>query len=408
MTRLSDTKLRNLKRSENIQKLSDGDGLSFVLKPNGGPYWHLNYRFEGKQKTISFGTYPEVSIKEARRRRDLAREQLARGVDPSAARKKAKAMIRHATSEREKSRLWREIASEYLEFQERAGKAPKTLSKIRSQLRHTYDRLGNMRIDAIKGPDLIAALREIEETGKLTTANQVRELCGRVFRFAMANGVVDHDPTPALRGALITPPVRHYPGITDPIAVGGLIKSIWSLGDGEPTTRWGLLLLAYTFQRPGEVRNLRWVDVDWSARRISIPAERMKMKRPHVIPLSRQVVEILQSAQGYTGDAQYVLPGLRSKTRPISDATLSAALARLGYSREVHVPHGFRTTASTLLNEAGWNRDWIERQLAHVEKSAVRRAYNRAEFIEGRTTMMQAYADMLDQLALKSDGPRDP
>ncbi len=399
MTRLNDAKLRKLKANEKIQKLSDGGGLSFVLKPNGGRYWHQNYRFAGKQRTISFGTYPEVSIKEARRRREEAREQLAQGLDPSAIRMKLKEDKKREASETVGRTLWREVAADFLDLEERKGKAPKTMAKMRSQLKHTYAKLGDQKIDAIKAPDLLSMLREIEQTGKLTTATRLRGLCGQVFRFAMASGLVDHDPTPALRGALLTPPTRHYPGLTNPDGVGRLMRSIKSLHDGEPTTRWGLLLLAYTFQRPGEVRNLRWADVDWAGARIDIPSERMKMKRPHAIPLSTQALKVLKEAHDHTGGGELILPGYRSTKRPISDATLSAALARLGYSKDAHVPHGFRTTASTLLNEAGWNRDWIERQLAHVEKNAIRRAYNRAEFFDGRTQMMQAYADMLDQLS---------
>lgn len=330
LTRLNDTKIRNLKSSDKIQKCSDGAGLSLVIKPGGGRYWHQNYRFAGKQRTISFGTYPEVSLKEARRRRDEAREMLASGVDPSAARRQAKEQAAQVVRAEKERRLWTDIASDYIDLQERMGKAPKTLSKLRSQLRHTFPRLGNLKIDEISGPNLISALRDIEETGKLTTATQVRELCGRVFRFAMANGLVNHDPTPALRGALLQPPRRNHPGLTDPGTVGGLIRSIRSLNDGEPTTRWGLLLLAYTFQRPGEIRNLRWADVDWTTFRINIPAPRMKMKRPHVVPLATQVVDILREAQDYTGGGEFILPGLRSSTRPISDATFNAALARLG------------------------------------------------------------------------------
>jgi integrase len=402
MTKLNDSQLRKLKPTEKTQKISDGLGLTFVLKPNGSRYWHFNYRWYGKQRTISFGTYPETTLKSARDQRTEAREFLAQKADPSAERKNSKLAAREAETTKLRATTWREVSNEYLELQERKGRAPKTIAKIKSQLAHTYIDLAALPIEVIHAPELLAMTKKIEAQGKLTTAVQVRELCGRVFRYGMATGVAKYDPTPALRGALMAPPRRHYPGIVEPMAVGGLIRSIRSLGGGEPTTRVGLLLLAYTFQRPGEIRHLQWSDIDWENRKITIPAERMKMKRPHVVPLSNQTIDLLKEILPWTGQSQYIFSGTNEKSRPISDATFASALKRLGYDSSIHVPHGFRTTASTLLNEDDWNRDWIERQLAHVERNAIRRAYNAAEYLDGRVKMMQAYSDKLDELALQT------
>lgn len=399
MPGLTDSRLKTLKKEGKPVKVSDGEGLYIEVDPRGAMRWRLACRFGGKQRTLTFGPYPEVSLKAARLLRAEARLKLAAGLDPAGERKAGAQAVGVAA---DGAPTFREVAQEFAAKRAKEGTKGTTQEKLEWLLDLTYPTLGDRPIAQITAPEVLKVLQVAEAKGQYETAKRLRATMSRVFRFAVATVRAPGDPAAALTGALTNVPVVHRAAVTDPEKVGALMRAIKDY-PGDPSTRAGLLLLAYTFLRPGEVRHLRWSDVDWKAARITVPADRMKLPRAHVVPMSRQVVELLEWMMKISGRGELILPGLRTPTRPISEVTMNAALRRLGFTKEEATPHGFRTTASTLLNEGGWNRDWIERQLAHVEGNAVRRAYDRAEHIEGRTQMMQAYADLLDDLAARKE-----
>ena len=388
---LKDVALRNAKPSSKPRKLSDGGGLHVLIQPTGSKLWRLAYRFGGRQKTLAIGVYPTVSLEEARRHRDEAKKLLARSIDPSAKRR----ADRHAGS----GGTFRAVAEEVIAKQEREGRAQVTLSKKRWLLEFAFPAFGDRPVAEITARELLALLREIEGRGLYETARRLRSTCGMVFRYAIATGRAERDPSMDLRGALTTPPVSHRATIVDPAGIGALLRAIDGF-DGQPATRAALRLAPYVFVRPGELRHAEWEEFDFDAAVWSIPAEKMKMRRPHRVPLARQSLAILRQLQEITGKGRWLFPSVRTLARPISENTLNAALRRLGYGSEEMCTHGFRGTAATRLNEIGrWNPDAIERQLAHQEANAVRRAYtHHAEFWSERVLMMQAWADYLDSL----------
>jgi integrase len=393
--KLTDVRVRNAKTHAKPYKLSDGRALHMLVEPRGSKLWRGAYRFNGKQKTLALGVYPDVSLEEARRRWGEARKLLARGVDPSAQRKADKHM---------KADIFRAVAEELLAKHEREGQAPATLSKKRWLFDLASQALGDRPVADITPRELLALLRTIENRGLYETAGRLRGFCGAVFRFAIATGRAERDPSMDLRGALTTPIVSHRASIVDPAAIGALLRAIDGFA-GQPTTHAALRLAAYTFARPGELRRAEWAEFDLDAAVWSIPAKKMKMRRPHRVPLARQSLAILHHLQALTGGGRWLFPSVRTTARPISENTLNAGLRRLGYSSEEMTTHGFRSMASTRLNEMGrWNPDAIERQLAHQEPNvqepnAVRRAYTHAaEFWPERVAMMQAWADHLDGL----------
>jgi integrase len=392
---LTDTAVRNLKPAAKPYKRSDGGGLHLLVTPKGSKLWRMAYRFQGKQKLLSFGKYPIISLSKARSERDAAKALLADGIDPSSIRKAER-------EEREEPRTveetWKTLCQEWWQKRRREEASPTTLKKLTWLLEKTYSALGEKDPREITAPELLAVVRTVEAGGTFETAKRLRSTCGQVFRYGIATGRADRDVAADLRGALTSPKPRHHPAILDPKGIGALIRAIRDF-EGDPTTRTGLLLVAYTFLRSGEIRSAKWSDVDWEAARLTIPAERMKMHRPHIVPLSTQVRTVLREIRPITGDSELILPSLRSKGRPMSENTMNAALRRMGYSKTEMVTHGFRTIASTTLNENGFHWDWIERQLAHVEGNKVRAAYNAAEYLKERTKMMQWYADYLDGLA---------
>jgi integrase len=353
--------------------------------------WRLAYRFAGKQKTLALGAYPAVSLEEARRHRDEAKKLLARSIDPSAQRK----ADRHAGADG----TFRAVADEVIAKFEREGRAQPTLSKRRWLLGFAVSAFGDRPVADITATELLALLRQIESRSLYETARRLRSTCGMVFRYAIATGRAERDPSMDLRGALTTPQVNHRATIVDPIAIGGLLRAIDGF-DGQPTTEAALRLAPYVFVRPGELRQAEWVEFDFDAALWSIPAKKMKMRRPHRVPLARQAVAILRDLRAITGGGRWLFPSVRTSVRPISENTLNAALRRLGYATDEMCVHGFRAMASTRLNEmGGWSPDAIERQLAHQEANAVRRAYtHNAEFWSERVLMMQAWADYLDGL----------
>ena len=391
---LSDTTCRTSKPREKPYKLSDSGGLYLQVEKNGSKLWRHAFRFDGKQKLVALGAYPIVSLAEARAGRDANKSLLAKGVDPSVQRKIDRGAARIA-----RSNTFRIVADELLEKFKIEGDDPKTLEKKKWLLGFVNDDLGDRPIAEIKAPELLEVLRKIERRGRFDTARRARSLAGRVFKFAIATNRAERDPSTDLAGALISPKIQHRAAITEPKAVGALLRAIDDL-DGQPTTRAALQLIAVTFVRPGELRHAEWKEFDIPNAVWNIPAEKMKTNRPHRVPLSRQAVTLIDDLQEITGNSRYLFPQIRSWHRPISDGTLNAALRRLGYSKTEMTAHGFRSTASNLLNESGkWNADAIERQLAHQKANEVRGAYiHAAEFWQERVRMMRWWADELDRL----------
>jgi integrase len=394
---LSDTAVRRAKPGDKQRKLFDTNGLYVLIAPTGSKWWRLKYRFAGKEKLLALGSYPEVSLKDARARCHDARKKLAAGVDPSAERKATKAALasRWNGNFEAVAREWFEKFSPKL--------APSHAITVIRRLEHNvFPWLGIRPIAEITAPEVLAVLRRIEARGALEVAHRVKQIIGQVFRYAVATGRTQRDPTGDLRGALPTPAERHHAALTKPADVAGLMRAIATY-QGSFVTHCALRLSALTFARPGELRRAEWGEIDFDAGADAgmwrIPAERMKMKRDHLVPLSRQAVEILRSLQPLTGSSRYLFPGARSAGRPMSENTICAALRYMGYERGQMTAHGFRTLASTLLNEMGWAADAIERQLAHAERDEVRGAYNRAQYLTERRRMMQAWADYLDGLA---------
>jgi integrase len=390
---LTNTQINQAKPRERDYKLTDYEGLFLLVCARGTKLWRFGYRFAGKQKSISFGSYPAVSLAGAREKRDAARKLVANGVDPSVQRRLDK--ITAAAG----GNTFREVAEELLAKQAHEGRAETTLTKNRWLLEPAFETFGDRPIGEVTAPELLHALRKFEQRGRYESARRLRTIAGMVWRYAIATGRASRDISLDLRGALTAPKVRHRPAITDPKEVGALLRAIDGY-TGQPTTRMALQLSALVFVRPGETRHARWQEFDLSAAVWNIPAETMKMDRPHRVPLARQAVAILRQLEKITGQGEFLFPAITSARRPMSENTLNAALRRLGYAKEEVTAHGFRTTASTLLNEMGrWSADAIERQLAHQEEDDVRRAYmHAAEFWAERVEMMQAWADYLDEL----------
>ena len=395
--------LRRLEPKTKRYMLADSHGLSIEVMTSGDKIWRMSYRYNGKQRKASLGSFPAITLREAREIRNSAKLKLAEGVDP----------FRRASGKRvrtveellgpEPATTWRVVCAEYLRKRKLGGAKPVTMTKITRYLGKTYPTLGSMAAAEISAADLLPILREEEAKEHYETANRLRTYMGQVFRYAVATQRAERDVAADLRDALITPTVTHRPGIVEATQIGGLMRAIRGYG-GHVPVRAALRIQAYCFLRPGETRKGEWDEVDFERRQWSIPAERMKGgKRKHIIPLSNQALEVLEELRFCTGDSRYIFPQQRSKDRPLSLSGMNMALVTLGIPRDTHVPHGFRTTASTSLNEAGWNSDWIEAQLAHVHGNAVRGAYNAAQYLKQRQVMMQAYADWLDALAAGED-----
>lgn len=395
MAQLSDRKCQTAKPGKRVVKLSDGDGLQLWIMPTGARLWRLAYRYDGKQKLLAIGAYPTISLASARGRRDDARKLLANGKDPSAQKKLVKAarLTAHANT-------FSALADDYLAKMRRNHRAETTIGKVEWLLNHARPSLGERPISEIEPVEVLAVLQPIEAAGKLETATRVRETIGAVFRHAIQTVRAKADPTQALRGAIATPKVKSRAAITDPVAFGGLLRAI-EVFMGQPTTKASLQLASLLACRPGELRHAKWVEIDLENRVWSIPAERMKMRRPHRVPLPAQAVTILKALHLVTGQGAggLVFPGLRSVHRAISENTMNGALRRLGYSQDEATAHGFRSTFSTLANQSGkWNADAIEAALAHIEPNAVRRAYARGDYWDERVKMMTWWADYCDAL----------
>ena len=383
---------------EKVYKLADGGGLHLLVKPSGGKYWRYKYRYAGKEKTLALGVYPEISLKEAREKHQAARKTLDRGIDPSEARKVEK-LTRHlaaAESFEAVAREWfnRIMPEKSNSYRERTGRI---LEK------DLYPVLGNRPIKSITAPELLAALRRIEAREAYDIAHRAKQTAGQIFRYAVATGRADRDPSGDLKGAL--KPRRkkkHHAAITNPAEVGRLLLAMNGF-QGTAVVKTALLLSPLLFQRPGEIRAMEWCEINWDAQQWEIPAEKMKMGQPHIVPLSTQAVVLLEGLKPLTGRGRYVFPSARGASRSLSENGVRTALRTLGYDNDTMTPHGFRAMARTILDEVlGYRVDWIEHQLAHAVRDANGRAYNRTSHLEGRSEMMQGWADYLDKLKVQA------
>ena len=391
---LNDAAIRALKPTGKVFLLADADGLSIEVAASGAKLWRFRYRISGRERKISFGRYPEVSLKEARQKRDEARAAIRDGSDPGAERKKAK-LLAVLSAEN----TFAAIADEYITTKlVGENKAAITIDKARWLVTHLAP-IASLPIVEIKPQELYAALKRLEGAGKHETARRCRSFASRVFRYAVVTGRAEADPAAMLSGALITPKVKHHAAPIDPAKVGDVLRAIDAYTTGAPITRLALQIAPHVMTRPGELRQALWEEFDLDAAIWRIPAGRMKARRPHAIPLSRQVVAYLREVQEFSGPTGYVFPAFHTSRKPMSENTMNQAFRRMGFTGDEVTSHGLRTTASTLLNESGkWHPDAIERALAHGDSDAVRGIYNRGHYLDERTAMMQWWSDHLDQL----------
>lgn len=394
---LTNTKARNAKPKEKQYKLFDTNGLFLLVTPAGGKWWRFKYRLDGKEKLLSLGTYPEVGLALARERRDKARKQVANEIDPSNVRKAQKA------AKLENENTFEVVAREwYAKFSLKW--APGHALKIKNRLeKDVFPYIGTRPINDIKAPELLMVLRRIESRGALDTAHRARTNCGQIFRYAIATGRAERDPAADLRGALPSAKEGHFSAITDPDKVAGLLRAIDGY-QGAFVTKCALKLAPLVFVRPGELRQIEWAEIDLDAAEWNIPAEKMKGGEPHLVPLSKQAIEILREIQPLTGTGRYVFPNARTPKRPMSDNAILAALRRMGFEKTEMTGHGFRAMARTILDEVLQVRpDLIEHQLAHAVRDPLGRAYNRTKHLPERRKMMQTWADYLDNLKRSID-----
>lgn len=390
---LTDTAIRKAKPGAKPTKLADGGGLYLLLRPDGGRWWRWDYRrpVTGKRNTLSLGTYPETGLADARVRHAEARKALAAGIDPGEQRKAEKA----AGLERA-GNSFEVVAREWLSKQTWvAGYRDKVEAWL---VNDVFPYIGGKPVAEVAAPEFLRVARRIEERGAVESAHRILQNCGQVMRFAIATGRADRNPVADLRGALATAEGGHHAAITDPLALGGLLRAIDGYS-GDAVTRAALKLSGLLFVRPGELRHAEWAEIDLDKAEWNIPAGKMKMRQPHLVPLCDQAVTILRELHALTGRGQYVFPGGRSPKRPMSNNAINAALRRMGYGSDVITAHGFRATARTLLDEVlGFRPDYIEHQLAHAVRDPNGRAYNRTAHLAERRKMMQGWADYLDGL----------
>lgn len=393
--KLSDTSIRNVKPTAKVQKISDGGGLYLYVSPAGGKLWRMAYRFDDKQKTLSFGAYPAVSLKDARYRRDEAKELLAAGIDPGEQKKQA----RSAAEEEARAQT---ITFEYVAMEWHAKKTAHLTEDYRKQIMGRLENMlfpyiGCRPFNTLEPADILAAVRPAEERGAIETAHRLVQLAGQICRYARLVGYAKYDVAAGLSEALPAVKTKHHAAITDPKEVGHLLRAIDDY-NGDISIVYALRILPYVFVRSSEIRGAEWSEINLATAEWVIPAGRMKMKKPHAVPLARQVSALLEALREHSDSGRLVFPSPFSATRCISDMGLLNALRRLGYGKDQMTIHGFRSMASTLLNERGYRADVIEAQLAHGERNAIRAAYNHASYMEERRQMMQEWADYLDML----------
>ena len=391
---LSDAKVRNAKPKTKPYKITDGEGMFLLVAPSGSKYWRLKYVFAGKEKLLALGVYPEVSLGDARERRLRARKTLAAGNDPGEAKKEAKRVAVLKTEN-----AFETLAREWFEQRKHEWAASSSKTMLARLERHVFPKLGTRPIADIKAPEILSMLRVVETSGALDTAQRVMQTCGQIFMYAIATGRAERNPVPDLRGALKTPVTTHHAYLK----AADLPEFLQRLEayDGALQTKLALRFLLLTYVRTTELRATEWPEIDFDKAEWRIPAERMKMKELHIVPLSRQAIAVLRELQKHTGNRQHLFPNQHNPVSFMSENTMLYAIYRMGYHSRT-TGHGFRSTASTILNENGFMPDVIERQLAHCERNKVRAAYNHAQYLPERRKMMQWWADYIDGIAQKS------
>lgn len=398
--RLTDAKCRTAPPTDKPQRLFDGGGLYLEVAPRGGKWWRLKYRLAGKEKRISLGVYPEVTLKEARGRRDEARKQITSGADPSAVKKARRIAAAAAPAD-----SFQEVAREWVTKMEAVwseGHRDVTLERLQN---YVFPWHGQHAVGAITAPELLATLRLIEARGAVESAHRVRQICSKVFAYGIATGRAERNPADELRGALAPVKQTHLAALTDPTAVAKLLRAIDGYAGGL-ITRCALRISPLVFVRPGELRTAEWGEFDLDKAEWNIPAAKMKMRVAHLVPLATQAVAILKEVQPLTSRSRYVFPSVRSGERPMSNNTVLAALRTMGYGTDEMTGHGFRAMARTILDEVlGIRPDIIEHQLAHKVKDPLGRAYNRTTHLPERRKMMQQWADYLEQLKTAGGEP---
>lgn len=396
---LTDISVRQAKPKPKDYKLSDEKGLFLLVKTGGAKYWRLKYRFADKEKLLALGVYPEVSLKEARLKRDEARKLLSSGVDPSEAKR-----ARDRAQKEAAANSFEVIAWEWHQIKLK-GKSEGHRNRAARYIKtHFVPAFGSRSIDTIEAPELLAVLRKVENKGTIDTAHRVKQTAGNIFRYAIATGRARRDPSADLRGALQTAEGGHFAAITEPKEFGKLLIAIDEY-QGTPTVRSALLLTALLFPRQIELRYMEWPEIKWDKKQWEVPRERMKERRPHIVPLSRQAIEIFKAQHLVSGRGRYVFPSARGKSRPLSENGVNTALRIMEYDNQTHTAHGFRATARTIMDEMLDIRvDFIEHQLSHKVLDPNGRAYNRTKFLGQRREMMQLWADYLDELKENARG----
>lgn len=395
---LTATAVKNAKAKEKDYKLSDEKGMFLLVKRNGSKYWRLKYRLAGKEKLLALGVFPDIQLARARQLRDDARTLLANGGDPNEAKKAQKIAKGEAAAN-----SFKVIALEWFE-KKMDGKSKGHCDRTRRALeKDLFPVFGSKPIQEITPPTLLAALRKIEDRGAIETAHRAKRTAGQIFRYAIATGRAERDSSADLKGALANPKKTHLAAITNPDEVAKLLIAIDEF-QGTPTVKAALKLSPLLFARPGELRHMKWSEINWKEKRWELPAEKMKMKQPHIVPLCSQAIQILKDLEALTGRGNYVFPSARGRSRPLSENGVRTALRTMGYDNNTMTPHGFRAMARTILDEVlGYRIDYIEHQLAHAVKDANGRAYNRTTHIKERIKMMQGWADYLDNLKASSN-----
>lgn len=391
---LTVVQIRALKPAERPYKVADADGLYLLVQPSGALLWRFRYRCCGIERKLSLGSFPNVSLLQARRKRDEAKAELDDGIDPVEEKRQ-----RRLKAELAAQTTFGLVAEEYIQKMEREGKSPATLKKARWFL-ELLAGIEKRPIASVTPHELLDVLKRVERRGHHETALRLRSFAGRVFRYGFATLRTERNPADILRGALTVPRVKHHAAIVEPKKVGELLRAIDGY-QGRPETLHALRIAPHVFLRPGELRQTKWSEIDFAEKVWRVPAERMKMKQPHTVPLSRQVLYLLQDLRSLAREGEFLFPALHTIKRPLSDNTLNVALRRLGFEHDEMTSHGFRAMASTLLNESGlWHPDAIERALAHGEKDKVRAAYHRGAHWAERVRMAQWWSDYLDQLRI--------
>ena len=405
---LNDTFIKNSTRYSGRpsgDKHSDGGGL-YLHVTAAGKYWRMNYRLYGKQKTLSLGVYPSISLAQARKGRDEAKKLIAQSIDPSTAKQEARQADKLAAAN-----TYETVAREFHKLKAESWSESHAAKWLRMNEMYLFPEIGPMPIAAIRAKAVLDALRKVEAKGILSTAQDLQQMAGQVFRYAVQTDRIEQNPVPDLKGALKTHITKHFAAVVDPLSVGSLLRAIDAY-TGQPTTRAALKLSALFFQRPGNIRAMEWAWVDLGNAMLTIPPAEMKRTlhqkangRPHLVPLADQAIEILKTLQPLTGHGRYVFPGARSFKRPMSEGTINAALRRMDFGTDDHVGHGFRAMARTMLAERmkGIDEGMVEAQLGHGKSGPLGSAYDRAEYMEQRLAMMQSWADYLDKLRIGAD-----